>query len=107
MLQTGLLDGKAFTNLQSSVSQPVDLLKSALAISLPGNYGGTPQAQVGESTNIEHGEATSNADASLQAENEKLKQQLLEAQEAAAQWQKLHTELHKFCVDKVLTTAQT
>ena len=41
----------------------------------------------------------------LQAENEKLRTQLQQAQLASEQWQRLHTELHAACVNKLLKTS--
>ena len=42
----------------------------------------------------------------LAAENERLKQQLQQALEAAGKWQGLHAQLHAFCVDQVLPGSQ-
>ncbi len=41
----------------------------------------------------------------LEAENEKLKGQLEQAVQTAQQWQALHSQLHKFCVDQMLPAA--
>ena len=110
VLQTGLLDGTAFTSLHSSNSQPVQLLKSGLGTSMPSRDRAIPQTESAPGqVRFEEGQPASGAEVSVdaQAEIEELKQQLLEAQEAITQWQKLHAELHKFCVDEVLATAQT
>ena len=40
----------------------------------------------------------------LQAENEKLRKQLQQAQHASELWQHLHSELHSACVNKLLKT---
>jgi len=105
-LQTGLLDGTAFTNMQGSSAQSIDLLKAARYLSIPGSAS-SASAQLNESRRSEQMAPTGKADAALMAENERLKQQLLTAQEVASQWQNLHKELRKFCVDKVIATAQT
>ena len=109
VLQTGLLDGTAFTSLHSSNSEPVQLLKSALGNSMPRSDRAFLQVESAPGqVHPEEGQHANGADVSVdaQAEIEELKQRLLEAQEAATQWQELHAELHKFCVDKVLATAQ-
>jgi hypothetical protein len=41
----------------------------------------------------------------LQAENEKLRKQLQQAQHASERWQHLHSELHSACVNKLLKTS--
>lgn len=41
----------------------------------------------------------------LEAENERLKGQLEQAVHTAQQWQALHSQLHKFCVDQMLPAA--
>jgi hypothetical protein len=110
VLQTGLLDGTAFTSLHSSNSEPMQLLKSALVSSKPSSGQPIPQTESAPAEiQSEEGQPASGAEATVdaQAEIEKLKQQLLEAQEAAMQWRNLHAELHQFCVDRVLATAQT
>ena len=38
----------------------------------------------------------------LQAENDKLRKQLQQAQESSQKWQHLHAELHSACVSKLL-----
>ena len=42
------------------------------------------------------------SDVGLEAENERLKGQLEQAVQTAQQWQALHSQLHKFCVDQML-----
>ncbi len=44
----------------------------------------------------------SNEPVGLQAENEKLREQLQQAQHASERWQHLHSELHSACVNKLL-----
>ena len=41
----------------------------------------------------------------LLAENEKLRKQLQQAQQASKQWQHLHSELHSACVSKLTRTS--
>ena len=106
MLQTGLLDGTALTNLHNSSAQPIDLLTSALDISVP-LHSHVAHKRLGSAYVPESSAAAGDANAQLREENERLKQQLAEAEEATSQWQQLHSELHAFCVDKVLKTAQT
>ena len=106
VLQTGLLDGTALTNLYCSSAQPIDLLKSELSVSAPSRSHAAHDSSA-SSLAADSGAVAEYADAQLRAENEGLKQQLAEAKEAASQWQQLHSELHAFCVDKVLKTAQT
>ena len=105
VLQTGLLDGTALTNIPGSSTQSIDLLKPARDLSIPGSAS-SASAQLNESRRSEQMAPTGKADAALEAENERLKQQLLTAQELASQWQNLHRDLHKFCVDKVIATTQ-
>ncbi len=47
----------------------------------------------------------SNEPVGLQAENEKLRKQLQQAQHASERWQHLHSELHSACVNKLLGTS--
>ncbi len=47
----------------------------------------------------------SNEPVGLQAENEKLRKQLQQAQHASERWQHLHSELHSACVNKLLKTS--
>lgn len=47
----------------------------------------------------------SNEPVGLQAENEKLRKQLQQAQHASERWQHLHSELHSACVTKLLKTS--
>jgi cell shape-determining protein MreC len=47
----------------------------------------------------------SNEPQGLQAENEKLREQLQQAQRASERWQHLHSELHSVCVNKLLKTS--
>lgn len=47
----------------------------------------------------------SNEHVGLQAENEKLRKQLQQAQHASERWQHLHSELHSACVTKLLKTS--
>ena len=106
MLQTGLLDGTALTNFHSSGAEPVDLLKSASDISVP-SHSHAAHERLASAFAPESSAAAGDPGAQLRAENERLKQQLAEAEEATSQWRQLHSELHAFCVDKVLKTAQT
>ena len=106
MLQTGLLDGTALTNLHSSSAQPIDLLKLEWTASAP-LHSHAAHERSGSASAPESSAAAGDADAQLREENERLKQQLAEAEAATSQWQQLHSELHAFCVDRVLKTAQT
>ena len=106
VLRTGLLDGTALMNLAYANANPVGLLKVGLDFSMS-DIASTAAAIKNGSENLRQGVSASPAEASLKSKNQWLKQQLQESQEAAAQWQTLHSELHKFCIDKVITTAQT
>ena len=106
VLQTGLLDGTALTNLHSSGAQPVDLLKSELTVSAPSRSHAAHESSA-SSLAADSSAVAEYADAQLRAENENLKWQLAQTKEIVVQWQQLHGELHAFCVDKVLKTART
>jgi hypothetical protein len=43
----------------------------------------------------------------LQAENERLKEQLDQAMEAAGKWRAMHEQLHSFCMEQLLPGAST
>ncbi|CAK0786493.1 hypothetical protein CVIRNUC_009706 [Coccomyxa viridis] len=106
VLQTGLLDGTALTNLHSSGAQPVDLLKSELSVSAPSRSHAAHESSA-SSHAADSSAVAEYADAQLRAENENLKWQLAQTKENVVQWQQLHGELHAFCVDKVLKRART
>ena len=106
VLQTGLLDGTALTNLHSSGAQPVDLLKSELTVSAPSRSHAAHESSA-SSLAADSSAVAEYADAQLRAENENLKWQLAQTKEIVVQWQQLHGELHAFCVNKVLKTART
>ena len=106
VLQTGLLDGTALTNLHSSGAQPIDLLKSELTVSAPSRSHAAHESSA-SSLAADSSAVAEYADAQLRAENENLKWQLAQTKEIVVQWQQLHGELHAFCVDKVLKRART
>ena len=106
VLQTGLLSGTALTHLAHDSTPPVTLLRVAHDIGMSGKASTAPACR-DESNGVEQGVLASSTNASLDLDNQRLKQQLQEAQEAAAQWQTLHSELQKFCVNKVIATAHT
>lgn len=104
----------ALTNLAGASSQPVSLLKVAHNSSMSGRISNAA-SHTHRSDDLQHGMPasnpkalpSSNSAASLESENQKLKEQLQEAQEAAVKWQTLHSELHNFCMNKVISAAQT
>ena len=106
VLQSGLLEGTALTNLHSSGAQPIDLLKSELTVSAPSRSHAAHESSA-SSLAADSSAVAEYADAQLRAENEILKWQLAQTKEIVVQWQQLHGELHAFCVDKVLKTART
>lgn len=114
VLQTGLLDGTALTHLACGSAHPVSLLKVAHDLSMLDNTSTAAANKTrsdfhkqGVSVRTAEALSASTSEARLEAENQRLKQQLQESQEAAAQWQTLHSELHNFCVNKVITTARS
>ena len=60
------------------------------------------QQQATTSTDVTDADAQSLTGAQLQAQNEQLQVALKEASAARDQWQHLHAELHRACVDKIL-----
>ena len=113
-MQTGMLSGMALTNLDVASAQPISLLRVAHDLSMSGSISNTA-ARTHGNDDLQRGVRASNAEAlpssnseaGLEAENQRLKEQLQEAQEAAVQWQTLHSELHYFCMNKVIAAAQT
>ena len=104
----------ALTNLAVANAQPLDLLKVAHNLSMLSSSSDAA-ARTHGSNDLEQGVPASNAEAlpssnseaSLETENQRLKEQLQEAQRAVVQWQTLHSELHNFCLNKVIAGAQT
>ena len=106
VLQTGMLSGTALTNLAHDSTHPINLLRVKDAAGILPSASNAPACR-DDINRIEQGVLATDTNTSLEVENQRLKQQLQEVQEAAAQWQTLHSELHHFCVNKVIATAHT
>ena len=76
---------------------------SARASFSAGAAPGPGSMQAGEApASAPDGQGTEGGSRDVAAQNRDLRRQLAQALEAAARWQGLHSQLHAFCVDKVL-----